>query len=111
VLDGLDECDKTHRKVILDAFTKLMPEPTKHLKIFIASRPIDEIQGHFNPARDFQADTMNTVGDIKTYINQSIKEYDDWNDPEMFEPSPETKELILKTLTGEIGERSNGSPM
>lgn len=114
VLDGLDECDEKNRKVLLAAVHKLLDESLNPLKIFIASRPTRDIERQISKEKSFRVDTLDNVKDIEIYVRQAVDEYEDWNDPEVFQVSPDTKKLIIKRLIGntdDSNDKSRSPPM
>jgi hypothetical protein len=102
VLDGLDECSENDRKVLLATISNLVSNSNKAFKIYIASRPTVDIEKaiHKLPHIEISSE-WNTQRDIKTYVEQAIDGHENWNDEDIFQISPDTKKLIVDTLSGE----------
>lgn len=105
MLDGLDECDKKHRKILLDELDILISQCKKPLKVYIASRPTQDLECRFDNKRDFKVDTSHNKDDIETYVHQAIRDFEDWDDEEV---SSETRELVAEAL---ISDRPDSHPM
>jgi hypothetical protein len=103
VLDGLDECEKGQRKMLLGVLDAILA--LAKVKVFIASRPTQDLERHFDQKQVFRVDTSDNLRDIKTYVTQAIEDFEDWDDEEV---PRETKELVATTL---VGDETSRRPM
>ena len=95
VLDGLDECEEDQRKRLFDVLDAILA--LAKVKVFIASRPTQDLEEHFaRIAREkaFRVDTSDNLEDIKTYVTQTIE-----NPGKKWIDVPQkTRELVKATL-------------
>ncbi|KAF4947098.1 hypothetical protein FGADI_10728 [Fusarium gaditjirri] len=88
VLDALDECDRNSREELMRVLSNLTNRSSR-LRVFISSRPDEDIQRHFKgtPIMEIQA-TDNEV-DIASFVEDKLFQDTRWADI-----SPELKEEI-----------------
>ncbi|KAF5007062.1 hypothetical protein FDECE_6607 [Fusarium decemcellulare] len=99
VLDGLDECDRDTRKKLVAVFLHLIEQSQRVLKIFIASRPEDDIRGAMESFPQMvRMNSRDNKGDIKVYVNHVISKREPWS---VSEPM---KNEVKKTLVETGGE-------
>jgi ankyrin repeat domain-containing protein 50 len=101
VLDALDECDRRTRGRLIEVLDGLLEQSSKPVKVFISSRPDQDIKDRFDsgPSVGIQA-TDNQV-DISTFVDNKIEK-----SPEKWRKriSADLRGHIRKTLV----EKSNG---
>ena len=103
VLDGLDECEKGQRKMLFDVLDVIVALPK--VKVFIASRPVEDLKSRFDWKKAFRLDTSDNFQDIKTYVAQRIADFEDSDDAGV---PQETKDLVATTL---VDEKASSRPM
>jgi hypothetical protein len=103
VLDGLDECEKRERRTLFKTLDKILALPK--VKVFLASRPTEDLRSHFDWNKHFRVDASDNAKDVEIYVDQKIEENDNWNDEDV---PPETKNLVKTTL---LDEKAGRRPM
>ena len=63
------------------------------------------MQNQFDKNRDFQVETTDNISDIKAYVHQTIRDFEDWDDDAA---SLNTREMVAKSL---IEDRLDSRPM
>ena len=69
-----------------------------------------EIEARLNAVQPYSVDTQYNVEDIRTYVERAIDGHPNWNDQDIFLIPSATRELIVKTLTGERSMSGEKSP-
>ncbi|KAK7438353.1 hypothetical protein CaCOL14_007794 [Colletotrichum acutatum] len=95
ILDALDECKKDTRRHIVEFFKRLVEKTNRCLKIFIASRPENDIGDYLRsfqePRATITINTSDNQDDIEKFVNTEVDNFSvDW--------SPETKQAVKKEL-------------
>ncbi|KAJ5113305.1 hypothetical protein N7456_001839 [Penicillium angulare] len=80
VLDALDECDSTSREKLLKFLNSISSEAIKPVKIFISSRPDEDIRRQFRAGPNIGVQAGDTQDDIKRFIEKKLSELVDSND-------------------------------
>jgi ankyrin repeat domain-containing protein 50 len=101
VLDALDECDRQTRGRLMEVLDGLLEQSTKPIKIFISSRPDQDIRDRFDSGPNIGIQATDNQGDIATFVDSKIKK-----SPEQWRKkiSDDLRREIRKTLV----EKSNG---
>jgi hypothetical protein len=72
ILDGLDECDERFRSKLLDLLYSVQTEATRPVKLFIASRPDQDIRARFQGQPSIEIHAKHNLGDIAKFITDRI---------------------------------------
>ena len=96
------------------ALDELFTKTTKPLKLYIASRPTLDIldwikERHAKKHAYFIASTLENTLDIRTYVEQATASYKNWNRPDVFQIKDDTRDSVVKKLSG--GTRTGDTPM
>jgi hypothetical protein len=101
VLDALDECDKRTRGRLIEILDGLLEQSSKPIKIFISSRPDQDIRDRFDSGPNVGIQATDNQGDISTFVDSKIgKSPEKWRK----RISADLRRDIRKTLV----EKSNG---
>lgn len=95
VLDALDECDESTRAQLMDTLDTLVHQSSNLIKIFISSRPDQDIKHHFKRRLNLAILATNNLDDIASFVNDRIS-----NSPPYWREkiSPDLKTRICDTL-------------
>jgi len=74
VVDGLDECDKPERKILISSFRRIIAKASTTVKVFIASRTEVDIKAQLAQAVDVQIVASKTKADIELFIDATVDE-------------------------------------
>ena len=99
VLDALDECEPGSRRKLVDTIKLLLSKSERPLKVFISSRPDQDIQHQFINEPNIEIQARHNEKDIQKFVNKEIINHEGWSDM-----SSSLKEAIVKTLL----DRSQG---
>ena len=72
VLDALDECDKTARGDLVNFLDKLAKDSSRLLKIFVASRPDQDLRIDFGSGPNVEIKADDNEEDIEKYVEDAI---------------------------------------
>lgn len=72
VLDALDECDPDSRDLLIKAINFLLSESKRPLKVFISSRPDEDIRLQFLTRPNIEIQAKDNEVDVKTFVNERI---------------------------------------
>jgi ankyrin repeat domain-containing protein 50 len=72
ILDALDECDPASRGKLISFLDSLVAESKNPVKIFIASRPDEDIRNRFSTQPNIEIQATDNHGDIEKYIDAKI---------------------------------------
>jgi hypothetical protein len=72
ILDGLDECEESSRGKLLDLLYSVQAKATNPFKLFIASRPDQDIRARFQGQPNIEIHAKHNEGDIKKFITERI---------------------------------------
>jgi ankyrin repeat domain-containing protein 50 len=101
VLDALDECDRRARGRLIEVLDGLLEQSLKPIKIFISSRPDQDIRDRFDSGPNVGIQATDNQGDISTFVDKKIeKSPEKWRN----RISANLRRDICKTLV----EKSNG---
>lgn len=101
VLDALDECDRRTRGRLIKVLDGLLEQSSKPIKIFISSRPDQDIKDRFDGGPNVGIKATDNQGDISTFVDDKIeKSPKKWQN----KISADLRQDIRKTLV----EKSNG---
>ncbi|KAK7413945.1 hypothetical protein QQX98_007214, partial [Neonectria punicea] len=78
ILDALDECDPTSRWQLVEMMQHLISESEQPLKIFISSRPDDDIKRCFTSWPNVEIQATDNQRDIETFVNEEIDKPRRW---------------------------------
>ena len=91
LLDGLDDCEETHAKEVVDFFQKLVESPLQ-VKVYCSSRPISWLPLKFRPQQHINLDSdenRNKLAlDINHFIQISLEERLEGEVPELVIDDP-----------------------
>lgn len=99
VLDALDECEPDSRRKLVDAIKHLLSKSERPLKVFISSRPDQDIKHQFLSEPNIEIQARHNEKDIRKFVDEEIIHHEGWRDM-----SPSLQEDIVKTLL----DRSQG---
>lgn len=94
VLDALDECNKQTRQQLLDALDMLVNQSKSCVKVFISSRPDEDIKRRFGDGLNMEIKATDNRDDIAKFVDEKIENSSGWQD----EITPEMKKEIRETL-------------
>ncbi|KAI1127262.1 hypothetical protein F5Y10DRAFT_293052 [Nemania abortiva] len=88
VIDGVDECEKADRGILLKALSSLLAV-APNTKLFLASRESlsGEIQTHFPTIEQISTGCSVVQRDIATYIHGALREKMEWQELRIGDPS------------------------
>jgi hypothetical protein len=95
VLDALDECHKETRTQLVDILDALVTQSPKPVKIFISSRPDQDIKHRFGHGPNVHIKATDNRDDIAKFVNDKLN-----NSPEYWQNSinRDLKREICETL-------------
>jgi ankyrin repeat domain-containing protein 50 len=95
VLDALDECHKDTRRQLVDILDMLITQSPKPVKIFISSRPDQDIKHRFGCGPNVHIKATDNRDDIAKFVNDKLN-----NSPEYWQNSidRDLKREICETL-------------
>ncbi|KAH8586045.1 hypothetical protein B0O99DRAFT_586459 [Bisporella sp. PMI_857] len=93
VLDALDECEPDSRRKLVNAIKLLLSKSERPLKVFISSRPNQDIRSHFISEPNVEIQARHNEEDIRKFIDEEIINHESWRDM-----SPSLQEEIIKIL-------------
>ncbi|TKA82405.1 hypothetical protein B0A49_00003 [Cryomyces minteri] len=73
VLDALDECDRRTRKRLIEVLDSLVSQSPKPVKIFISSRPDQDIKTRFETGPNVSIKATDNEKDIAKFVEQMMK--------------------------------------
>ncbi|MCJ1379453.1 hypothetical protein MMC17_002554 [Xylographa soralifera] len=76
ILDAMDECDKETRDRLMSSFDEIVRDSPKSVKVFISSRPDQDIKHHFEGRLKLAIEAMDNREDIATFCNHRPKDGD-----------------------------------
>lgn len=77
ILDALDECDDYSRWQLIDVIRDLASKSDRPLKVFISSRPDNDIKTQFS-GKNIEIQAINNQGDIEKFVNAEIDKPRRW---------------------------------
>lgn len=93
VLDALDECDSQSRNQLVKVVEFLLSRSERPLKIFISSRPDDDIRECFASLPNIRIRATDNQMDIEKFVSEEIANHRRWG-----KISPSQREKIITTL-------------
>ena len=101
VLDALDECDRRTRGRLIEVLDELLEQSSKPIKIFISSRPDQDIKDRFDSGPNVGIQATDNQDDIAMFVDNKIEK-----SPEKWHKkiSADLRRDIRKILV----EKSNG---
>jgi hypothetical protein len=107
VIDGLDECNKTDWKHLID-FIRGLCHPNKNAPhLLFTSQPLEEFQKAFKDVIFIELGSTVSTGDIRSYIGSEVPRVGNWaNDYKYVKQVTET--LVLSMGDG-YGQGASGS--
>lgn len=81
VLDALDECSEEHRQTFIKLLIKLGTRQSEYnpVKIFVSTRPEEEILRNFDKFPTIRMQEKNNADDIATFVRIKIAEHRRWS--------------------------------
>ncbi|KAL7265925.1 hypothetical protein RUND412_011545, partial [Rhizina undulata] len=73
VIDALDECDKESRKKLLTALEVIMKSSAGVFKIFVTSRPADDIELKLEGVPNVYIQSSDNSGDIAAFVKAAVE--------------------------------------
>ncbi|KAJ4256038.1 hypothetical protein NW762_009112 [Fusarium torreyae] len=92
VLDALDECERDTREELMNALRNLM-DGNERLRVFISSRPDDDIRRHFDGKPVIEMQATDNEDDISSFVDDRLSRDSRWADL-----SSQLQEEIKKVL-------------
>ena len=99
VLDALDECEPGSRRKLVGAIKLLLSKSERPLKVFISSRPDQDIRSHFLSEPNIEIQARHNEKDIRKFVDKEIINHEGWRDM-----SPLLQEDVVRILL----DRSQG---
>lgn len=102
VVDGLDECDRTQRRNLVNLLTALASrreKDSKPVKIFISTRPEDDILELFNNCPTIRMQDKQRASDIETFVRARISQHSEWSSMEL-----DFRNFLTSTLLEKSGD-------
>lgn len=96
ILDALDECDPRTRKRLIIALDDILARSSKPIKIFISSRPDEDIKYRFETGPNVDIQATDNQNDIIKFVAAKIDEDDKIRRNKL---SSDLKEGIVNTLS------------
>jgi ankyrin repeat domain-containing protein 50 len=93
VLDALDECEKSSRYRLIEAFDFVISQSKRPVRVFISSRPDRDIRRQFQTKRNIEILAKDNSEDIKKFVQKEIVKHEEWHDL-----SQSLKDEIVKKL-------------
>jgi hypothetical protein len=98
VIDGLDECNKTDWKPLIELIHSLYHPPKNALHLLFTSQPLGEFEEAFKGLTVIELGSAVSINDIKSYISSEVPEACNWA----------SDGNSVKTVTEQIAKKSNG---
>jgi ankyrin repeat domain-containing protein 50 len=76
ILDGVDECQRDARNVLMSTFDKLVGESSSKLRVLLSSRRDDDIQWQLRNRSNIAVEATDNCDDIATFVRQRLDEDD-----------------------------------
>ncbi|KAJ5341455.1 hypothetical protein N7541_010579 [Penicillium brevicompactum] len=92
ILDALDECDDYSRWQLTDVIKGLVSESKRSVKVFISSRPENDINTQYS-GKNITIQAINNQGDIEKFVNAEIDRPRKWGPI-----STDLRKLIVQVL-------------
>ncbi|KAJ5419757.1 uncharacterized protein N7487_003307 [Penicillium crustosum] len=73
VIDALDECDSASRDELIEFLGRVIPGASMRVKIFISSRPDDDIKRKFGTGQNIGVLSDRSRGDMRLFIDQRLQ--------------------------------------
>jgi hypothetical protein len=93
ILDGLDECDKYKRGMLIGIFDYFVDHAQRPVKIFVSSRPDGDIKERFKNLANIEIQATDNHNDISKFVLGEITQHRRWNKMSM-----RLQNNILQTL-------------
>lgn len=74
VIDGLDECERQMRQLLMDVLDAILAKSSHSVKIFIASRKDQDIKDHYRTGLEVTAD--DNQADIEKFVIDKMEQSD-----------------------------------
>ncbi|KAF8192837.1 hypothetical protein K438DRAFT_1935063 [Mycena galopus ATCC 62051] len=98
IIDGLDECNKTDRKPLIE-FIHSLCHPTKNtLHLLFTSQPLEEFQTAFEDATFIELGSWVSNDDIRSFVGDEITRVGNWASDDSY----------AKNVTEQIVQKSHG---
>ncbi|KAF8207724.1 hypothetical protein K438DRAFT_1930767 [Mycena galopus ATCC 62051] len=98
IIDGLDECDKTDWKPLVE-FLHSLHYPTKNaLHLLFTSQPLQEFEKAFRDIPFIELGSAGSIGDIRSFVGSEVPRVGNWASDEKY----------AEHVTKQIVEKSNG---
>ncbi|KAF7339002.1 hypothetical protein MVEN_01976400 [Mycena venus] len=98
VIDGLDECRKTERKVVVQFICSLC-HPTKNaIHLLFTSQPLEEFKNAFKDVTFIELGSVVSTSDIRSFIGSKVPRVGNWA----------SDDIYAKDVTEQIVQKSNG---
>ncbi|KAI0514341.1 ankyrin repeat-containing domain protein [Xylaria bambusicola] len=78
VLDALDECEPSSRGRILETIEYLISKSANNLKVFISSRPDQDIRDRFLKTPNIEIQATDNEKDIQRFVREKITQHKNW---------------------------------
>jgi hypothetical protein len=100
VLDAMDECNRDTRYRLIEIFDSLLSQSSKPVKIFISSRPDEDIKDRFHTGPNVGIQATDNKDDIAKFVTAKIERNLKWRS----KMSDDTQRKVVSTIL----EKSNG---
>jgi hypothetical protein len=97
VIDGLDECNKTDWKHLIE-FIHSLCNPTKKLHLLFTSQPLEEFKKAFKDVAFIELGSAVSNNDIRSFIGSEVPRVGNWASDDKY----------AKHVTEQIVQKSNG---
>lgn len=101
IVDALDECCEGERESIVASLTRQLKIEGCHVKIFLTSRPENDLRRLLKDSHNYHIDTNDTLKDITPFVAAAVADYIKSGKLLGGEVTPVLKEDLIKTISSE----------
>lgn len=94
VIDGLDECDRDTRYILMNIIDDLVDKSGRLVKIYIASRTDQDLRSRYQGGTHLEVTANDNQADIETFVIEKMKQSDFCNN----KMTPRVREQVLTTF-------------
>jgi hypothetical protein len=98
VIDGLDECDKTGWKPLIQFIHSLCQSTANAPHLLFTSQPLEEFQKAFKDVTFIELSSAVSTGDIRSFVGSEVLRVGNWA----------SEDKYAKAVTEQIVQKSNG---
>jgi signal recognition particle receptor subunit beta len=98
VIDGLDECNKTDWKNLIEFIQSLYHHGRNALHLLFTSQPLEKFQKEFKDAPFIELGSAVSTSDIRSYIGSEVPRVGNWANDEKY--AKDVMEQIVQCSNG-----------